>query len=153
MVRRVRQDLVSVLFHCLKMLPMVRAQDKVHLCYDLLQQGSLGMEAQGLWWLRLHTLERGRAAGAQSQLHSIPWHVPNPHQTAAARGAVAAHTPSALTGLLAPWGSTANSLGSCQPRAQCSKPGTNSPKTSPASGQRGDTSSCPWEVLPFLLTH
>lgn len=40
------------------------------------QQESLGMEAQGLWWLRLHTLECGNAADAQSQLHSIPWYLP-----------------------------------------------------------------------------
>lgn len=58
------------------------------------QQESLGMETQGLWWLRLHTLGTVRAAGTQSQLQAFlgicP--LPSPHQTAAAAGAVAART-------------------------------------------------------------
>lgn len=160
LVRRLRQDLASVLFHCLKMLPMVRAQDKAHLWYDLVQQHLLwgngkawewwhrGCGGSGLTHLRVEELQ------VQIQLHSIPWHLPfaQPTSSGSSNGAVPAHTPRTLTGLFVPWGSTKNSLGSCQPRVQWDKSGTNSPKSSPESGQRGDTRSCPYKVLPFLLT-
>lgn len=118
-MRRVRQDPVSVLFHCLKMMPMVRAQDKVHLWYDLVQQGLLWNNRKAWEW-------RHRGCGGSGSTHlsvemlQMPkvsstaflgiYPLPSPHETAAAVVAVAAHTPRAL--LFVPWGSTTNSLGS-----------------------------------------
>lgn len=81
-MRRLRQDLVSVLFHCLKMLPLVRAQDKALLWHDQVQQGLLwgnrkawewrhrGCGGPGSTHLRVDELQ------VQRQLHSIPWHLP-----------------------------------------------------------------------------
>lgn len=112
------------------------------------QQESLGMETRGL---RLHTLGNVRAAGAQSQLHSIPWHLPFAQPTSnrsSSRGSGCTHTPRGLTGLF----HRAAQQTAWAPANLQFKSGTYSPKTSLVSDQSGDARSCPCEVLPFLLT-
>lgn len=130
---------------------MVRAQDKVHLWNHLVQQESLGMETQGLWWAQApHTWQCKRCRYPKSA-PSIPWHLPFAQpasNSSSSGGSGCTHTPRGLTGLF----HRAAQQTAWAPANLQLKSGTCSPKTSLASDQSGDARSCPCEVLPFLLT-